>query len=127
MQAVMQGVSAHMRQGASNGETMGVPAASRKRESAIRIAPCGQAVMQSPQRVQADRNSGSGKAPGGRSRGMTFAGRSAAGGAADKWGERRKNPPRKKSRLDAALIQVYRVVGNAGRPNSPATAKLNPS
>lgn len=73
--AEMQGRSSQSAQGASSGWMIGVSAAARKRGGALRMAEGWQAVMQSPQRVQAARNSGSAIAPGGRRIGKGASGR----------------------------------------------------
>ena len=93
-QAVMHGVSVHIRQGCTVGSIMGVPAAARRRSGARRIAWCGQARIQSPQRVHPARKLASATAPGGRRTGKAGRGRAGAVVAAA-W---RRNPPVKKAR-----------------------------
>src|SRR5688500_16970051 len=65
----MQGKSSHIMHAAESASMIGVPPAIPNRSDALWIAPYGQAAMQSPQRVQPDRNISSSMAPGGRNRG----------------------------------------------------------
>ena len=64
--AVAQGMSWHTTQACTAGSSSGVPAANPADGGALRIAWTGHTPTQSPQRVQSARNSGSGRAPGGR-------------------------------------------------------------
>jgi len=74
--AAIQGKSSHRRQGDRSAKMTGVPSC-----ECARMAPGGQALMQSPHRVQRSRKRASSTAPGGRSQSWRTGGRSGAGAA----------------------------------------------
>jgi hypothetical protein len=70
LQAVMQGMSGHIMQGAVSASITGVPASIVSRSGAFTIASCGHASAQSLHRVQPAKNCCSSIAPGGRKTGI---------------------------------------------------------
>lgn len=113
-QAVMQGVSAHIRQGAwGAGSVRGGGAGGfAKARPAGRMASCGQTLRHSPHRVQAAKKLRLGKRSGRAQdrKKSPGAGRHGTGAveadvSAREGLEHLKNPPRRKSRLDPLLIR----------------------
>lgn len=97
---------------------IGVPAASRNRDGARVMEPCGQALTHSPQRVHPARNASSCTAPGGRSRGSAGRGREVVGA-----GERPRSVSRK---LDAGGGGALDRANAAESASNPARSRPPP-